>query len=163
MTAFDLALFWRVFLRTTRYKKHVMNLEKYCSMSTRQQNPILTAQHNMLCVAGLHPLVVILHYYVIIFMSWAHHTAVWVLYVFHAIDPASGSSGPFGWGLMTEAKLIPRRNTHYTLLCRGKGSDEAFEGMSHFCLAVRCLWLTLTPSTHKHGPPSRYIDRNAHN
>lgn len=83
-------------------------------------NPVLTALHNILYDASLYPWVVILHYYVMIFMSWAHHTAVWVLYVFHAIDPVSVSSGPFGWGLMTEAELIPQRNTHCTLLCREK-------------------------------------------
>lgn len=83
-------------------------------------NPVLTVPHNILYNASLYPWVVILHYYVMIFMSWAHHTAVWALYVFHAIDPASVSSGPFGWGLMTEAELIPQRNTHCTLLCREK-------------------------------------------
>lgn len=77
-----------------------------------------SAQEDICCTAACRALSpgIIFHYYVMIFMSWAWSTTVWVLYVFHAIDPACVSSGPFGSGLMTGAQVIPRRNTEHSSL-----------------------------------------------
>lgn len=47
-------------------------------------------------ITVLYSLVATLHYYVMTFMSWAHHTAVRMLYVFHAMEPAASPQGYMG-------------------------------------------------------------------
>lgn len=152
------------FLKTKTKNKNKTPLNiAWCPHS--DLNPVLTVPHNILYDASLYPRVVILHYYVMIFMSWAHHTVVWVLYVFHAIDPASVSSGPFGWGLMTEAELIPQRNTHCTLLCREKTLMRPLKECHTGVLLDVALGspspLSHTHThAHTHGLPCRHMHRN---